>query len=90
MDELTNLAAPADHIEQLRHDPAQLPEQIDVLFDRHLQLDNVVDPTVADARQRFEAAARAVRDVLSQRWIKTQRTYDKENPKRVYYGPCRG
>ncbi len=85
MNESTNLAAPSDHIEQLRHDPAQLPEQIDVLFDRHLQLDNVVDPTVADARQRFEAAARAVRDVLSQRWIKTQRTYDEENPKRVYY-----
>jgi len=26
-----------------------------------------------------------VRDVLSQRWIRTEQTYDRENPKRVYY-----
>ena len=36
-------------------------------------------------RDKFEAAARSVRDILSQRWIKTQRTYDQENPKRIYY-----
>ena len=29
--------------------------------------------------------ARSVRDILAQRWIKTQRTYDQENPKRIYY-----
>jgi starch phosphorylase len=85
MDELTNAAATSDRLGMLGHDPAQLPAQLDALFDRHLQLDNVVDPTVADARQRLEAAARAVRDVLSQRWIDTQRAYDKDNPKRVYY-----
>jgi len=33
----------------------------------------------------FEALARSVRDMLSQRWIKTESTYAKENPKRVYY-----
>jgi starch phosphorylase len=26
-----------------------------------------------------------VRDVLSQRWIRTEQTYNRENPKRVYY-----
>src|SRR5262249_57126225 len=26
-----------------------------------------------------------VRDVLSQRWLRTAQTYDRENPKRVYY-----
>jgi len=25
-----------------------------------------------------------VRDVLSQRWIRTEQTYERENPKRVY------
>ena len=39
----------------------------------------------AGARERFEAVARSVRDVLSQRWVLTERTYDRENPKRVYY-----
>jgi starch phosphorylase len=47
--------------------------------------DNVVDLTVADARERFEAVAHSVRDILSQRWIYTDKTYDRANPKRVYY-----
>src|SRR5258708_15016381 len=55
------------------------------LFDRHLVFDNVIDPTAAGQRERFEAIARSVRDVLSQRWIKTENTYAHENPKRVYY-----
>ena len=29
--------------------------------------------------------ARSVRDVLSQRWVRTEQTYERENPKRVYY-----
>src|SRR5207247_2655325 len=36
-------------------------------------------------RERFEAFARSVRDVLSQRWVRTERTYERENPKRIYY-----
>jgi len=36
-------------------------------------------------RERFEAAARSIRDVLSQRWVLTEKTYNSENPKRVYY-----
>ena len=26
-----------------------------------------------------------MRDVLSQRWVHTEKTYERENPKRVYY-----
>ena len=37
------------------------------------------------SRDRFEAFARSVRDVLSQRWVLTEKTYERENPKRVYY-----
>ena len=55
------------------------------LYERHLLFDNVVKLSAAGDRERFEAAARSIRDVLSQRWLLTERTYDRENPKRVYY-----
>jgi len=57
----------------------------DSLYERHLKFDNVVEPESADARDRFEAAARSVRDILSDRWLRTDETYARENPKRVYY-----
>src|SRR5262245_53347210 len=55
------------------------------LFERHLLYDNVLEPTAADSRDRFEAFARAVRDILSQRWVSTENTYTRLNPKRIYY-----
>src|SRR5262245_53890975 len=55
------------------------------LYERHLGFDNVVRPTAAGPRERFEAFARSVRDVLSQRWLQTEEAYERENPKRVYY-----
>ena len=59
----------------------------DALYERHLLLDNVVDPGAVTSRDRYEAVARSVRDVLSQRWLLTESTYERENPKRVYYLP---
>jgi starch phosphorylase len=55
------------------------------LYDRHLLFDNIVDRAAAGPRERFEAFARAVRDILSQRWVQTENVYERENPKRVYY-----
>ena len=55
------------------------------MYERHLYFDNVVNATAAGARERFDAFARSVRDVLSQRWVLTDDTYQRENPKRVYY-----
>lgn len=57
----------------------------DGLYDRHLHFDNVLDDEAVGARDRFEAAARSIRDVLSQRWVLTEMTYERENPKRIYY-----
>jgi glycogen phosphorylase len=54
------------------------------LYERHLVFDNVIDLAVA-GREHFEAIARSVLDILSQRWIRTENTYARENPKRVYY-----
>jgi starch phosphorylase len=71
-----------------RHDgcgPVELTGGADALYDRHLLFDNVADAAAAGPRQRYEALARSVRDILSQRWICTEQTYQRENPKRVYY-----
>jgi starch phosphorylase len=57
----------------------------DALYERHLLFDDVVHPSAAGPRERFEAAARSVRDILSQRWVLTEDTYARANPKRVYY-----
>jgi starch phosphorylase len=65
--------------------PIQLTGTEDALYERHLMFDNVVDFTAVGPRERYEAFARSVRDVLSQRWSRTERTYDERNPKRVYY-----
>jgi glycogen phosphorylase len=65
--------------------PIQFSGTNDALYERHLLFDDIVAPTAAGAREQFEAAARSARDVLSQRWVRTESTYDRENPKRVYY-----
>src|SRR5690242_19767938 len=54
-------------------------------YERHLVFDHVIDPKWAHLRQKFEAVACSIRDLLTQRWIKTRQTHSKANPKRVYY-----
>ena len=65
--------------------PVQFSGTTDALYERHLVFDNVLEETMIGPRERFEAMARSVRDVLSQRWVRTETTYDRENAKRVYY-----
>ncbi|WP_406696156.1 glycogen/starch/alpha-glucan phosphorylase [Singulisphaera sp. Ch08] len=57
----------------------------DALYERRLVFDHVVAPGEAGPREQFEAVAAAIRDVLSQRWVRTQQEYDRANPKQVYY-----
>src|SRR5271157_5414641 len=57
----------------------------EALYERHLLFDSGVDLAAATARDRFEALARSVRDILSQRWLLTEKTYEERNPKRLYY-----
>ena len=54
-------------------------------YDRHLVFDHVVTAEQADQRQRFEAMAHSLRDLLTQRWLLTQSIHDRANPKQVYY-----
>ena len=65
--------------------PVELTGDADALYDRHLLFDNVADPATAGPRPRYEALARSVRDILSQRWVRTEQTYERERSKRVYY-----
>jgi len=72
-------------LEQYGCGPVRFSGTNDALYERHLIFDHVVDPKKANPRDQFEAAARSVRYVVSQRWLKTERTYERKNPKRVYY-----
>jgi starch phosphorylase len=65
--------------------PVQFTGADTALYERHLLFDNVVDPARSGPRERFEAFVRSMRDVLSQRWVQTEDTYQRQNPKRVYY-----
>src|SRR6201993_2509175 len=72
-------------IQQYGCGPVQFSGTDNALYERHLIFDNIVDPTASDARMRFEAFAHSVRDILSQRWVHTESTYERENAKRAYY-----
>jgi len=74
-----------DLLQQYGCGPIQFSGTNDALYERHLLFDDIVAPAAAGAREQFEAAARSARDILSQRWVRTESTYNYENPKRVYY-----
>jgi starch phosphorylase len=65
--------------------PVHFSGRDEALYERHLLFDSGVDVAAATARDQFEALARSVRDVLSQRWLLTEKTYEEKNPKRLYY-----
>src|ERR1041385_2517618 len=65
--------------------PVRFAGNENALYERHLLFDKAIDLAAATARDRFEAIARSLRDVLSQRWVLTENTYARQNPKRLYY-----
>ena len=75
----------AQLLRQYNCGPIQFLGTDNTFYERHLVFDNVIEMTTASARERFEAVAHAVRDVLAQRWVQTEQTYERANPKRVYY-----
>src|SRR5207302_2199462 len=72
-------------LEQYGCGPIRFSGTDDGLYERHLLFDDVVTPASAGPHERYRAVARSGRDVLSQRWARTETTYDREKPKRVYY-----
>ena len=61
--------------------PVMLSGRDDALYERNLTFGQVVRASEASQRDKFEAIARSVRDVLSQRWLKTEQTYRNRNVK---------
>jgi starch phosphorylase len=72
-------------IERYECGPVQLTGTGNALYERHLMFDNVAAPEVVGPREHYEAIAHSVRDILSQRWLRTEQTYKRVNPKRIYY-----
>ena len=55
------------------------------LYDGHLMFDYAIDPDLATPRERYEAVARSLRDLLALRWLRTKKHQYRVDPKRVYY-----
>src|SRR5689334_4521781 len=75
----------AELLNQYGCGPIRFAGTRNALYERHLLFDKGIDVAAATPRDRFEAFAHAVRDVLAQRWVLTEKTYERCNPKRVYY-----
>src|SRR5262249_45676119 len=75
----------ADILRRLDCGPVRFHGDENALYERHLVFDNVIDPERAHLRQKFESLSRSIRDLLTQRWIKTRAVHNVSNPKRVYY-----
>ena len=65
--------------------PVRFTGTDDALYERRLAFDHVIDPKDAGPREQFEALSWALRDILAQRWLRTQKHHDQANPKQVYY-----
>ena len=72
-------------LERYNCGPVKLSGGPDAFYERHFTFDQVVAETETTDRDKFEAIAHSVRDVLSQRWVKTEQKYRQRNAKRVYY-----
>jgi glycogen phosphorylase len=75
----------SDLLERYGCDAIRFAGSEGALYERHLVFDRAIDPRVASARERFEALAHSVRDVLAGRWVQTKTTYEQQNAKRIYY-----
>jgi starch phosphorylase len=54
-------------------------------LDRYVLCNHLVDPSAAMPRQKFEATARFIRDLVAHRWARTRLARAEATPKRVHY-----
>jgi starch phosphorylase len=62
-----------------------LAGQEDQWTERYLLCEHMVDPPTAKSRQQFEATSRFIRDLVAHRWVKTRRSREQADPKRIHY-----
>jgi glycogen phosphorylase len=73
------------HPDLAEYGPVRFHSDPNALYERHLLFDYAIDPDLATPRERYEAVARSLRDVLALRWLRTKKHQYKEDPKRAYY-----
>jgi starch phosphorylase len=81
----TNSASVSQLLRQYGCGPIPFVGTENAFYERHLVFDRAIDPKVASAREKFEAIAHSVRDILAQRWVLTKTRYEQQNAKRIYY-----
>jgi hypothetical protein len=59
------------HPDLTEYGPVRFHSDPNALYDRHLVFDYAIDPDLATPRERYEAVARSLRDVLALRWLRT-------------------
>jgi starch phosphorylase len=75
--------AESDPLVQYGCGPVQFSGADNTFYERRLIFDKLIEPAAASLRDQFEVFASSIRDVLSQRWVLTTRTYAERNPKRT-------
>ena len=73
------------HPDLAEYGPVRFHSDPNALYERHLVFDYAIDPDFATPRERYEAVARSLRDVLALRWLRTKKTHYGLDPKRAYY-----
>jgi starch phosphorylase len=73
------------HPDLADYGPVRFQGDPNALYDRHLVFDYAIDPDLASPRERYEAVARSLRDVLALRWLRTKKAHFLANPKHAYY-----
>jgi starch phosphorylase len=53
--------------------------------ERYLLCEKLVDPSIGDPRQEFEATSRFIRDLVAYTWARTRQAREQANPKRIHY-----
>src|SRR5580658_837928 len=72
------------HPDLAEYGPVRFHSDPNALYDRHLLFDYAIDPDLATPRERYEAVARSLRDVLAIRWLKTKKAQYRADPKHAY------
>ena len=62
-----------------------MKKQIMDLYSQHLTHSLAVRPEKATDYDRYKAMALSIRDLMTDKWLETKETHEKENPKFVYY-----
>ncbi len=73
------------HPDLAEYGPIRFQGDANALYDRHLLFDYAIDPDLATPRERYEAIAHSLRDVLALRWLRTKKTHYNLDAKRAYY-----